>query len=377
MPSHLLPARRGFTLIELLVVIAIIAVLIGLLLPAVQKVRAAAARLQCQNNLKQYGLAFHNYENTNGAFPAGTDTVFNSPRANGQFRTGDIGQLSRLLVAHNWNTFLLPYLEQENLFRQYNMERGFFDPVNAPVISTPIAVTRCPATPPRASIVRDDIQAVNADTYTTRTDVLSLLGVDLPINVAPITFTAAHSDYAVVSRTEMRFGTFYGGYPNNNSTSTVFYNTPPNGSYDASSYPYVPRYDTSPLAILGLRPLIQDLPWRSSQALSIPCRLITITDGLSNTILVVESAGRPNRWQRGVLRQDAISRGCSWADVQNTFVYSDPINNRNDGEIYSFHSGGANFLFADGSVRFLAESTPNHVIGALLTPASGEVVGEF
>ncbi|MFQ3594185.1 MAG: H-X9-DG-CTERM domain-containing protein, partial [Gemmataceae bacterium] len=69
--------------------------------------------------------------------------------------------------------------------------------------------------------------------------------------------------------------------------------------------------------------------------------------------------------------------GCSWSDIQNTFVYSDPINLRNDGEIYSFHSGGANFLFADGSVRFLSESTPNHVIGALLTPASGEVVSDF
>jgi len=377
MYSHLKSARHAFTLIELLVVIAIIAILIGLLLPAIQKVRAAAARLQCQNNLKQYGLAFHNYESTKGAFPAGTNSVLNSPRANGELRTADLGQLPSLLVAHNWNTYLLPYLEQENLYRRYNFNRSFYDASNAAVITAPIAVTQCPATPPRAQVIRDEVQAINADTYTIRTNILTLLGVNLPVTIAPITYTAAYSDYAVVSRTEMRFGTFYGGYPDNSSTSTVFYNTPPNGSYDAGSWPFVPRFDTSALAIIGLRPLIRDLPWRSEQALSIPRRLISITDGLSNTILVVESAGRPNRWQRGVLRQDATSAGCSWSDVQNTFVYSDPINIRNDGEIYSFHSGGANFLFADGSVRFLAESTPSHVIGALLTPASGEVVNEF
>src|SRR5882724_8303863 len=131
---HRLPAlRHGFTLIELLVVIAIIAVLIGLLVPAVQKVREAAARAQCQNNLKQYGLAFHGFENVRKTFP-GYWVRHPQPQAG-------------LFWDEYWGVQILDFIAQGPLRARYNFSKNHWDPENEAVISKPIPIATCPSTP--------------------------------------------------------------------------------------------------------------------------------------------------------------------------------------------------------------------------------------
>jgi prepilin-type N-terminal cleavage/methylation domain-containing protein len=120
--------QRGFTLMELLVVIAIIGVLLGLLLPAVQKVREAASRMKCQSNLKQFGLALHGFHDGNGYMPAGM-----------------VPERSVIDSYHTGFTYLLPYIEQDNIHRLYQYDKQWFDPANYTAVEQQAAIVFCPS----------------------------------------------------------------------------------------------------------------------------------------------------------------------------------------------------------------------------------------
>jgi prepilin-type N-terminal cleavage/methylation domain-containing protein/prepilin-type processing-associated H-X9-DG protein len=315
--------RPGFTLIELLVVIAIIAILVGLLLPAVQKVREAAARLKCQNNLKQIGLALHNYEGSYNTFPGASTGPPNTSTPPPPYR-------------HGWVAYTLPWVEQDNVRNVYNINVNWFDPPNADVIMIPLKIYHCPS----ADFGR---QATSSSA-----NVYGRGKAGAAWDYASVNVGGAAPGYAGTANAERRKGVM-----NDREGSTR----------------------------------------------------AQITDGTSNTLMVSECANRPQYWVMGRQRTDIIAAtsnfpagnvgpgevsGGVWAEHQKAVSVggasadgtattgSGPfpcaINCTNDWEIYSMHTGGANGLMADGSVRFLKASTPIDVLAALCSRSGGEVV---
>lgn len=338
------PVRKaGFTLIELLVVIAIIAILIGLLLPAVQKVRDAAARTQCQNNMKQLGLAAHSYESAYGVIPPSFSVNIG---ATGGMSPTDPGHPYPAVV-HSFATPLLPFMEQEALFRQYNMNFPWFSspstvpgtPDNLAALQTPVKTLICPATPGGS-----ERKASGSFSF----------GATFPFSDLAVT------DYATCSSINTGSITRF-GYAAGTTDFDLF----------SAMRPELKG------AGLGLIP---------GAAPAAPAKMVAITDGTSNTILICEDAGRPARFIKGKqINTDGEPEG-AWghhennygldgvtvsADGMSTSAGNCVINCSNADETYSFHTGGANHVFTDGSVRFIRESITPEEYAALITAAGG------
>jgi prepilin-type N-terminal cleavage/methylation domain-containing protein len=327
--------KRGFTLIELLVVIAIIAILIALLLPAVQQAREAARRSQCRNNLKQVGLAIHNYHDSfNTIPPAWVSTQF-------QVAAGDVSHWS-------WGTFLLPYIDQAPLYSLLQPGTRRLDQnlalggATAAALTTPLTVFRCPS-----------------DTGPSLNNFSSTLGVD----------ATQQTDFGTYVRQGWN-GTAAVPIATSNyviSADTGDSITPAFGVSNAAVNPFGP-----PLGVA----------WSNSR---VPFR--DVTDGLSNTILVGERAWQLKQLMIGAAAALGFApaagtpsattqcRACNAVvGIPYWGINQTVINANHQSRGYSsLHVGGAHFVMGDGGVRFISENIDHRAnsIGTAVGDHSG------
>jgi prepilin-type N-terminal cleavage/methylation domain-containing protein/prepilin-type processing-associated H-X9-DG protein len=321
----------AFTLIELLVVIAIVGLLVALLLPAIQRVRESARRSQCANNLRQIGLAFVNFEATRRYFPTAYATL-SAP---------DPAVSNKSVASYGPSAFvsILPFLEQTAVSQMITQtsNTSFFNPVNMPppvgtntAYSTTLPGFLCPSAQGNPTI---DYTAALAASFNN-------FGLSISY---PDGMIFGRSDYAPDAGTEL---------------------------------------GAMGITITAAGGIIAQPPVK-------PTRFKDITDGASRTILAVEDAGRPVFYGNlGEVNPGPNPQGGgAWADPLNYIATNGStddgsgfvpgtcaVNCSNDSEIYSFHPGGSNVVWGDGSVSFIPDSLSLQDLAALLSRAGGEII---
>lgn len=321
--------RMAFTLIELLVVIAIIAILIALLVPAVQKVREAAARSQCQNNMKQIGVALHNYHGTMKRFPYGNTNLSDSVRC-------------------NWAAHIFPYLEL---------------PYKETIISATGFQTGAGGQQLHQPGIRND---AIGNTFVAKVYICPSDGVTMSADGS-----VALGNYLAVNAP--------------NTDQRDFQNTSVQGVFTYQAHVITPSPNNNP-STAG-----------AQTALTAPTTMTSILDGTSNTLAVGErpavplstDAGFCGAWVYSEIDSAlglpntrqwcAVTNGSGGSCPSGNQWFQAPIGNQCDGNHYwSKHPGGGNWLFADGTVRFLSYGISTSIQAALATKAGGEVVpGDF
>lgn len=326
--------RKGFTLIELLVVIAIIAVLVGLLVPAVQKVREAANRMSCSNNLKQLALSMHNYHDTHSFFPAAMYDMVAQGNPSG--------------TNHSWRAFTLDYIEQGNIGKIYDRNQHWFAPANLNAITTKIKTFKC-ASAPEGTQVNQVLKA----------------GVRPAMTFAGF---LGKTDYDTLNGVKAY-------------TYAALYGLPYSGSADNA------RYDGLTRSIMQ-----KNVPTTMGSITDGTSNTLFITEGACRPDVYINGKlAFPYNPVAGI----GNNEGVCWADSEgpfsvdlsdangnippknvliNTSIFNKNMNVTNQNEVYSFHSDGANVSMGDGSVRFLKSSLSPSVFVAAVTRAGGEVV---
>jgi prepilin-type N-terminal cleavage/methylation domain-containing protein len=352
-------SRAGFTLIELLVVIAIIAILVSLLLPAVQQAREAARRTQCKNNLKQLGLALHNYHDAHSCFPAGYYSYATSD-GSGPAWAHIHPETWDAAPGWGWGTMLLPFLDQAPVYESLTLEQPCWEAVNAPTVVNRLPVFLCPTA------------SGGDEPFTVRDE----SGGPLTIAGRHVLFSRSHY---VASHGQEECWSGCGA----DLTAEIFTN--------------IYTGETTIVTVNGDASRVADGPFfRNSRT-----RFSHITDGTSQTIFLGEHSSRLSEktWVGvvpGAFTHPNFSAPENGPDAAATLtlVHAGPSGGELDitgspiihpvnfptyhvGQMYSEHTGGGHVLLGDGSVRFISENIDLYLFAGLSSMNEGEVLGEF